>query len=368
MLTPKHFLILLALAICSADALGARVEGLYAAEVDLPGGSSSQLPRAFDAALAQVLVKVTGQSDVAADSAVLDSFGDTQALVQQYRIKSGDTVWVLFDQVAVKRILDRVEQPIWGEERPTTLIWLIMDAGEGERAILASDSDIEDPDGFAEVGEDSQVARMEGSVRDELLNRADQRGIPIFLPLVDTEELTTISVSEVWGGFSESLLGASERYEADAVLVGRARLSTRKPAEVRWSLLLANERFDWAGDLASGPDEVANLFAARLSTSSGSSRPLFLEVAGVFSLNDYGRVSAYLAALDVIDDIAVNRVVGSDVVFALKIRGDAEQLARTIALRNVLEAVSERAQVNVLDESIQSLATQRARYRLVPDL
>ncbi len=364
LLTPKFFLILLALAIFCSDAVAVRVDGLYAAEVELPGGSSGALPQAFDEALVQVLIKVTGQSGPAADRAVADAFGNSQALVQQYRIKPDEKVWVLFDQVAVRRILDQLEQPVWGEERPTTLVWLIMDAGEGERAILASDPDL----GEQSAAEDSGIARLEGSVRDELLNTADGRGIPIFLPLVDSEELTTISVSEVWGGFSESLLDISSRYAADAVMVGRARLSSRTPAEVRWTLLLANERFDWTGDIASGPDELANLFAARLSTSSGSLRPVLLEVAGIESLDDYGRISAYLSALDIVEEYAVSRVSGGDIVFSLSVRGDMERLARTIALRNVLHVVNERAQVNVHDESSRDIAAQRVRYRLIPEL
>jgi hypothetical protein len=373
LLTPKPFLIcrflIIPLLICfSSGVFGARVEGLYTAEVDLPGGSSSALPRAFDDALSQVLVKVTGQSFTAADPAVLDSVGDSSVLVQQYRITAGDKVWVLFDQIAVKRILDRLEQPIWGEERPSTLVWLILDAGEGERTILASDSDMRDQDDFPDQVQDSLIALQERSIREELQNAADQRGTPIFLPLVDTEELTTISVSEVWGGFSESLVDASYRYGADAVLVGRARLSSNGPVEVRWTLLLERERFDWNGDVASGPNELANFFAARLATSSGSSRRVLLEVSGIEGLAEYGRVSNYLSALDVIEAYSVDRVSGTNVIFSLSVRGDVERLARTIALRSVLEAVDERIQVNVRDENIQDIATQRVRYRLVPEL
>lgn len=366
--TLKLFLICLILIFISSGALGARVEGLYTAEVDLPGGSSGALPRAFDDALGQVLVKVTGRTFTAADPAVIDSFGDSSVLVQQYRITPGDKVWVLFDQIAVKRILDRLGQPIWGEERPSTLVWLILDAGEGERTILASDSDVRNQDDFPDQVQDSQIALQEDSVRDELQNAADQRGTPIFLPLVDTEELTMISVSEVWGGFSESLVDASLRYGADAVLVGRVRLSSRGPAEVRWTLLLERERFDWDGDVASGPNELANFFAARLATSSGSSRRVLLEVGGIESLDDYGRISNYLSALDVIEDYSVNRVSDNNVIFSLSVRGDVERLARTIALRSVLEAVDERIQVNVGEENIQDIAAQRVRYHLVPEL
>jgi hypothetical protein len=145
-------------------------------------------------------------------------------------------------------------------------------------------------------------------------------------------------------------------------------LSSRGPAEVRWTLLLERERFDWDGDVASGPNELANFFAARLATSSGSSRRVLLEVAGIESLDDYGRISNYLSALDVIEDYSVNRVSDNNVIFSLSVRGDVERLARTIALRSVLEAVDERIQVNVGEENIQDIAAQRVRYHLVPEL
>ena len=92
-----------------------------------------------------------------------------------------------------------------------------------------------------------------------------------------------------------------------------------------------------------------------------------LEVVGVESLNDYGRISTYLSALDVIEDYSVNRVSASDVIFSLSVRGDVERLTRTIALRGVLEVVNERTQVNVGDTNIQDIAAHRLRYRLVPE-
>jgi len=335
----RLFPIMMILACASAS--GARVENLYAVEVELPAGATAALEKAFDMALRQVLVKVTGRRSVGADETVISSFGDTAALVQQYRIDPAGTVWVLFDSVAVKRTLDQLGQPVWGEERPATLVWLVMDAGSGKREILAAGSNLVDTVEAVDTVANDRIAANEASVREILETSANARAVPLMLPLVDSTELTSISVSDVWGGFTESLLDASARYDADAVLVGRARVFSRERIEVRWTLLLDDERYDWDGDVASGPDNLADFFAARLARSAGMHGQILLQVDGVNSLDAYGRLSAYLTALEVVEDFAVNRVAESEVLFSLSVRGDVDLLMRTIALRRVLQLVEE---------------------------
>lgn len=367
-LTPKPVLILMMLATSCVDAWAARVEGLYAAEVALSRGSTSALPDVFEVALGKVLVKVTGRRDVTGDQEVINQFGDASVLVQQYRIDPGDKVWVLFDRVGIRRILDRLGLPVWGDERPSTLVWLVMDAGEGQREMLAADSTFEASAAGLAPLQVSRIAMMENSVRETLRGAADDRGLPIFLPLVDTKELMSISISAVWGGFAESLMEASTRYGADAVLVGRAHLSPGRPPEVRWTLMLEKERFDWISDIAGGPNELADLFAARLATSIGEARQILLQVQGVESLDDYGRVSTYLSALNLVENFSVDRVSGSDVTFGLSVRGDVDRLMRTIALRRVLQIVDERSQVSIVDGGMPDIGVQRLRYRLIPEL
>jgi len=325
----------------AANTLGARVENLYAVDVELPAGATKQLDKAFDTALSQVLVRVTGNRSVGDDKDLLRSFGDTAALVQQYRIDQAGTVWVLFDSVAVKRTLDQLGQPVWGEERPATLVWLVMDAGSGKREFLAARSNLVDTNEIFEPVASDKIAANEAAVRDILETSANARGVPLMLPLVDSTELTSISVSDVWGGFTESILGASARYSADAVLIGRARVFSEQRIDVRWTLLVDAEQYDWEGNVASGPDNLADFFAARLARSSGTQGQILLQVDGVDSLDAYGRLSAYLDRLEVVDEFAVNRVADSEILFSLSIRGGVDLLMRTIALQRVLQLVEE---------------------------
>lgn len=337
--TKTLVLILFALCGFATDAVAARVDNLYAAVVPLESGSRA-LPNAFDVALGQVLVKVTGRRNVGMDEAVIARFGDASTLVQQYRIDSDNQVWVRFDDVALRRELDALGESVWGSERPSTLVWLVIDDGVGERQILTGVPDEPSTTGMAVPGGDPNDLRTD-LIREELIAAADARGLPLMLPSIDTLEVDSISPGDVWGGFTEPLVEASAPYGSDAILVGRARSSAIEALSVRWTLLLDDERFDWDGNIASGPDDVADFFAARLATSVGSSSKIVLTVDAVDSLEAYGRLSAYLSDLDLVEELAVDRVSGDRVVYRLKVRGDADQLMRSIALQRVLQPVDD---------------------------
>ncbi len=321
-------------------AQAARLTDLYEAEVPVEDGMTRGLPAVFDAALRQVLVKITGRRDVMADPVVMSQFVPADKFVQQYRTDSAGTVRVLFDQIALRSALDGIAQPVWGEERPVTLVWLVTDYGIGRRDILPAESDFEpaaDQFGMSLTGK----SEYETAVRDMLQATASERGLPLIFPLVDSEELATVSISDVWGGFTESLLHTSQRYGVDAVLVGRARMFSVEEVEVRWILLLGDEQFEWEGTIASGPDQLAGFFAARLATSSSGSGQMQLRVDGINSLNDYGRLSRYLSTLDVIENYSVDQISGPTVVFSVLVRGDADRLMRSIALRRILQPVDD---------------------------
>lgn len=342
----------------ATTAIAARVDNLYSAEVPLGRGSNA-LSGSFAAALAKVLVKLTGRRDVGAAGEVAARFGDASRFVQQYQIADDGTVWILFDEVALRRELDVIGEPVWGAERPTTLVWLALDEGFGQRRMLG-DTAREESGEFPADADPAGTAILE-----ELLAAADARGLPLTLPLADPAEMRAIPLGDVWGGYTDSLLDASRRYGADAILLGRARSAGFERVSVRWTLLLDDERFDWEGDLASGPNDVADFFAARLATSVGSSSQIVLNVDHVDSLDAYGRLSSYLMQLDLVQELAVDRVSGDRVVFRLQIRGDVDTLMRSIALRRVLQPVDDSVLPPPRDPFESRPGAQSLHYRLM---
>lgn len=341
---------------------GASVPNLYSAQVPL--ASKDQLDRAFSAALAEVLVKVTGRRDIGQDQAVLGAIAEPAALVQQYRVNPDGKVWVQFDRVALKRFLDNGGHPIWGDDRPSTLVWLVVDTGGGRREILPAVPDVDGEGSAFSPATPDRASRSARVIRDRLLASASRRGLPLILPLVDTEDLRRVSVSDIWGGFADSIERASVRYGADGVLIGRATVRSGGSAQVRWTLLRGAERSSWNGDVASGPGRLADTLAARLATSRSGSRQLFLRVDGVDSLAAYGRVTDYLKKLSLVESCAVASVENDVLLLELDVRGDADRLMRALALRNVLQLDSTTGGEPVMGAT--GLGTPDLHYRLMP--
>ncbi len=309
-----------ALLFISAGLEAAQVPDLYQAEVALPEGGKG-LDKAFATALSQVVVKLTGRR-AAGGAVIVSQLGDPAAMVEQYRNVSADRIAVGFDAAALRRALDRAGLPVWAEERPATLVWLATDRGQGQRDILSS--------------ADGRGRATGSSARRLLLNAGKLRGLPLILPLVDAQDRDRLSFADLWGDFTDPVLKASTRYRADAVLIGRARGADPRRAEVRWTLLSGGQRMDWTGTVASGPDEAADRLAMQLAADAGSERRLRVAVAGLASFDAYGAISAYLSGLSNVQSCDVVEVFENRAIFAVQVRGNADQLMRTIALGRLL--------------------------------
>ena len=305
----------LALCFAGGPAGAARVQGLYQAEASFDGDRDA----AFREALGVVLVRITGRRDVTDRPEVAPLLANAAAYAQQFSQPAPDRFWAAFDGAALERELGQLGQPIWGTERPSTLLWIAVDAGGGKRFVVASGDELAE----------------EAALREELLAAARSRGLPMVFPLMDADDRAHASFAEVWGGFEDSILAASARYGADAVLVGR--LATDDLGRGRWTLHAADGVERWSGAIPESIDRLADLFAARFAVvPSGESRVVRLEVTGVDSIADYGRISRFLGSLTAVESLGVETVEGDTIAFRVSLRGGAETLDEAIRLGGLL--------------------------------
>lgn len=313
-------------------AVAARVDDLYATAVPVADDSASATAAAFRDALKSVLVRVTGRAASGEDAALLGGLGDPATLIQQYRHDGMGQLWVRFDGAALRRTLEAAGVPAWGENRPLTVVWLAYDRGAGERDVLAAE------------GNDAPATDLRRTV----LAAAGDRAVPVVLPLRDSEELAAVTWADVWGGVSEPLLRASQRYRADAILLGRARLYPPGTDDVRWTLLLGEERQEWRGTVADGPRGLAERLAERFATAPGAAGgSLRIAVAGVGSMDQYGALLAHLRGLDSVDAIDVAAASGDTLLLDLRLRGSREQLLQGLTLRGQLEPLAAGARASL---------------------
>jgi uncharacterized protein len=305
----------LALGLAALGADAARIDGLYEAEVDVEDGRDA----AFRAALGEVLVRITGRRDAAASPELEPLLQAASSYVQQFRQPAPGRLWAAFDGAALARDLARLGQPVWGAERPSTLAWVAVDAGGGQRFVVASEAELPE----------------EAALRDELLVAARSRGLPLVLPLMDVEDRASASFAEVWGGFDDAVRSASARYGVDGILVGR--LSAGDFDRGRWTFYTEDGVERWTGGLGESVERLADSYAARfVVVGSADTRPVRLAVSGIASVEDYARVSRFLAGLTAVESVGLETADGERLVFRIALRGEPATLEEAIRLGGVL--------------------------------
>lgn len=320
----------------------AEAQRLYEATVPVAGQTAEERQAVLGEALRAVAVKVTGQRGVAGDPALAGMLEAAETHVQQYRYESaGEGVepalrlWVRFNPAGVEAALRAAGLPVWGRERPLTLMWVVVD--DGRNRLLVSES--EPPAAAAAIND-----------------QARSRALPMLLPLLDLEDRSAVSASDVWGRFQEVILAGSGRYGADAVVAGRAYRTREGAWRGDWSLFAggaAAATWDSRGEtlaavLAAAVDRTADTLAGQvvpaLAGGAGVSAPaegaqpggLRMTVIGLEAYEDYGRLLRTLESLPVVKSVQVAGAGPDRLELRLELLGTRMDLERAVSLERML--------------------------------
>ncbi len=297
------FAVLLALAPPLAAA--ATVAGLY--EGTVPGeASDAGRGAAAEAALRQVVVRVTGSRAAGADPALAPLYASAARYVQTLRPAAGGLVTVGFDADALDTALVRAGQPLWGRARPATLVVLVLERPDAPRTLV----------GGVEADEKRAIDRA-----------AQLRGVPLAWPGALDAAATESLVEAAGARRGDMLLEYATRYDASGVLAGRATA-----AGVEWSWFLPVGQGSVAGAAEDGVHAVADRYAAALTSGQGNVIALLpIVVTGTRGPADLATVAAVLAGIPNVRGVQLERATGGDVTFRVNFRGDLDALRRALA-------------------------------------
>lgn len=345
------FAALLALGLVGTGGYAAVVTGLYEASVPVPDQSAAARRVALQQALAAVLVKVTGERTAGGVPALAKLVQDPSQFLQQYRYEqapsaagvpaptyydltrtgapviapTGLLLSAKFDPQLVAQAVRSAGEPLWGAERPATLVWLAVDDTSGKNILSAS-------------GNAAIVQAMQSA--------AQQRGVSLIFPLMDLQDQQAISFADVAEDNAARIASASQRYQPDATLVGSLSMTTSGTYAAHWQLTAGGESATWStapADLASvaadGVQAAADHYAQWFAIAPGGTgvNGIPVSVTGINSVQAYAKVLDYLGHLTPVSSVQVARVDGQTVYFSVDAQGSVGNLEQAVLLGGLLK-------------------------------
>ena len=277
----KIWCVLLSSWLLFSSAVMAKPE-LYQAEV-----SAEQTQQQWQReALTQILVRVTGNPDIMQRAELRTELNNASSYVKQFeavRGEAGNRVRVLLDAERIRTLLQQLQIPIWGGQRPEMLFWIVEQTGSERRFVRQSD------DPWLQA----------------LTQVMAEQALPLTLPLYDIDDLLNLTENDVWGGFWEPILLASSRYRVNEVVL----LLLEQSSDTEWRLTAIRQQGgQQQRDELTGTDQQSLLrdYAALLSQQLARQYAILLDpaaeqqvriqVQGTGSLRDVVLLERTLAA------------------------------------------------------------------------
>src|SRR3990167_11197041 len=232
-----------------------KVKALYEVEMSVASQAADARAEAIREGFQEVLIKLTGDQDVAKNKLIKSSLDKADYFVQEYSYSSPTVssatynLRVKYNEQDVKRLLRKAGATSWGETRPLILVWLATVNDRHEVDIL---------------GVETEHAMLEKFKRD-----GQRFGLPLIFPVMDVADMEKVTSDNITTIALPELKEASKRYEPDALLIGTIEYDGDIYTG-RWNLVWGEKAWDWSieGDtreklFASVLDNVSQVLSQR---------------------------------------------------------------------------------------------------------
>ncbi len=321
---------------CSKPVYAVLVNNLYDVSIPVADQTIETRQEVMLTALKQVLVKVSGDINIAASYPQLqpdsvsqlvirydyqdpDQFPEAQKL--QEGAASQRQLHIYFAPQSVNQLLKSVERPIWGQERP--LIMPLIAVYYQKRLTL--------------LQQDESLAKL-------LTQSAKQMGIPLRIPDKQPAFSAMRQAQTIW---SEELVWAIDRakqHHAAYALLGRLKLqNTDSSCRNDWLLIPTTQQatdmiIRWQTPCLVASQAIASItqkLAHQLAKLDAiafneQQQDIVLTVKQVYTLKDYQKISQYLKSLNVVQQLRLESLTASQASFYLSVLGNIA------TLRNIL--------------------------------
>ena len=337
-------MLLLLLCCCAPAAYAVAVKGLYTAAVPVASRAADDQQQALQMALQQVLAKVSGNPNITQNPNLQTSLANANNYVQQYgyiqkqdaEAKTTTYLQATFNKQAVNDLLTHSGQAIWGNNRPLVLVWLAVAKENNQETfkpikpvLLSNDSK-------------SEVQML-------LQNDALASGLPIMLPILDLQDMQTLTANDVLAPNMGVITDASSRYGSDAIVVASIIQDVDNQWQSQWLLQTKSNQLQWhevgstmAQVMRAGVNDITSALSARYAVNATENtaktqQVVKLIVTHISNLDAYAEAKQYLSHLALVQHLDVEKVEPSEVVFNLQIKSDQYALMQALSLDHMLK-------------------------------
>lgn len=340
---------------------------LYDAEKPVAERSEAELKRAAAEAMAEVLIRVSGQQGVVQHPRLRAALDEARSYLRTFRferrslkdeaagnsgvdgeavsgnpemdepagggdIETETVLLVSFIPSRITGLLQEVGLPVWTDKRPEVLMWLSVDQ-DGSRQFVSRAS------------HPKLVERLEA--------QAERRGISYRFPILDLRDSSALSPAQVWRLDTIAVRSASRRYKSKHVVVGRMSALSGERWLGDWVYLAGGKRelisegtgvdqLDFGRKVADAvAGAMAETYAIRGSGLGAST--ITVHLSGIEDFASYADAVSYLEGLAAVEHANVQWQAGENILLSLQLRTAAERLQDYLALDNrLLESEEER--------------------------
>jgi uncharacterized protein len=340
-------LLALALALVSPGTnFALQVPGLYSYQIVVTNDGEAERNRAFREALAAVVMKVSGDPRWLENPSIKRAISEAQNFVEatsylsktiqlplednivladggaaQFYSAEQRIISVNFASALIDRLLADANIPVWNSNRPSVLLWMVVQSSSGDRNFLTADSN---PD-----------------IVDAIQGFASARGLPIIFPVLDFEDRKNLTENTLWNLDQQAVTAASERYGADSILAGRLYFTAGGQLVGLWQFQFQGQAdvFDgFDSDLQAYLYDPLNRITTRLAgyfailPETVNQQTIRLRVDGIKNLNGYTGLLSYVENLGLVESVTIAEIDGERIELLLSLLGDSKQLHEQIAL------------------------------------
>lgn len=297
---------------------------IFSAEVAINAEDKQPEQVARNTGMEQVLIRATGQTDVASNETIQKAMRKSAQYMSQMSFgESNDqsTLRMRFNGAQIRSLLTQAQLPYWPDTRSNILVWLVEESNYDKNI----------------VWEHSNSLLAAG-----LQANAKERGLPLMFPVGDFDDVTGVATSDLWGSFVTPISNASQRYPVDAVLVIKAQSSG-----LRWTLydqkpnqLTSAPTSPVTGSVSGNSattskklvDQISNYYAGKSAVvvASESSESILTQFISLNNAQDFFQLENALKRLNSVASLDILQIKNNEVTFRIHLLSTQQEFEQEV--------------------------------------